>query len=673
MAECDWSGYFIYARKELPEGSMKKIVVWPPRADFLNPEAQSLFTREDVVHFLRFLDPSLSLHKIRGKMKFVLELRRPDSILADYQQRPLRVLTICPSDGEALFRVTLCTFTNVLFKKIEHTTHNVRTERGRTLTLHRHCFKTFDAKIQDNTDNGASKACRKFLATLRNWGKMETRRSVENVFDSFLYHPPETKKQSFSDFVDSLSGTVEMMVSSPSKEIKGFCFERNGTMYMLESFAYISSIVPSLIEHCQYYQLDASFYVFSDYVYCVPQFVFANSAIPAGLMISRSENAGLYTSLLRGIRRLAALLEMDELNRKFCLLPYLSDDHMALHSYGTANHIKQFLCHRHIIERHGANSMIAICVRILLDTYSDEEFLKQLQLTNQIIQIRFQKLTSGRESFLDAIKKYASFSGQTAKVVENMIVFTQLPGYKQEIEKWGLWYRKGVSSCSNHAESFHRTLNAMIRTRGGKPHFDRAFRTVMSVIEQKQKRWNEYAARNLQDQFRKARKFSGEVVQVPCPLCSYGMKIRDRYSVEAVFPCHHMTAEKQLELFQIFSREVNEKISAVHFKQEDVKSVIVTQVPSLVTDEKDKSEGPSTHKEQEDIDQKGHQFLKADEIYAEQIALACYRHFKKKFSFHWTLVWVLEEIQQIAPLEQRLPEAYEAAIAMMERRARKHH
>ena len=119
--------------------------------------------------------------------------------------------------------------------------------------------------------------------------------------------------------------------------------------------------------------------------------------------------------------------------------------------------------------------------------------------------------------------------------------------------------------------------------------------------------------------------------------------------------------------------EVTEKISAVHFKKEDVKSVIVTQVPSLVNDEKDKSEAPSTHKEQEDIDQKGHQFLKADEIYAEQIALACYRHFKKKFSFHWTLAWVLEEIQQIAPLEQRLPEAYEAAIAMIERRARKHH
>ena len=96
------------------------------------------------------------------------------------------------------------------------------------------------------------------------------------------------------------------------------------------------------------------------------------------------------------------------------------------------------------------------------------------------------------QTFLEGITKYAEFSDQSITEDNGTLTFRPIVRCKAEfspIRKWALWIRNGVSSCSNHAEAFHRVLNELIRTKGGKPQFFAALIDVIHEIEKKQKQW----------------------------------------------------------------------------------------------------------------------------------------------------------------------------------------
>lgn len=657
-----WSGFFLYARKSLPDGHKcnKGITVCPANSAITDPVSASEFCLDGIIHMLRYCDDTLTLHKVRSKtLTFQLQLFKKT------------IVTIRANAEETSFRVTLYMFTPVFLHSVEHKTITLHAPKH-SCTIHQHFFRTCNV----GEKRPLSRAFKKLISYLQNWGNEMTKQNIISVYQEYVYKPPVTKVQSFTEFIDKRKGFMEIEVSRPSeKEVHGFCFVSDEKEYVLESLTYLTPVVRSVIDVCHYYQLDTSFYVFRDYVYCVPQFVVANCAIPLGVIIGRGETGGLYSSLIRGIYRWEEALNHKTgmhlgIMDKFKTMPYLSDNHSSLKAYGTNNNIKQYLCHRHIIENYGSNSLIAICVRLLLDCYSEPEYLERLPIANGIIRQRFTRLADrASQTFIDGAERYAEFSGQKLTVANGSMTFQRLPNYIKQIQKWALWFRKGINSCSNHAEAFHRVLNASIRTKGGKPQFYSAFVTVLEKIDKKQTNWKDYAQKNLASLFSKIKKFSGDQVSVPCRYCNFGIKIRDRYQVLSPFPCMHLTKEKQKQLFDVFMTEVRAKLQFISLESDEEKVARVFQMREVTTSKTTKEAEPSPpqNAEVEKHDETANKLLTHHERLIERIASSCHAQFKKKISFHWTLVWSKEAIEaRFAQNIDDVPAAYELAIHAIE-------
>ena len=668
-------GFFIYARKEIPmDQKCAGRVLWPVDA-FIDgigslSSSSSLFSRDGVIALLKLCDDELWLHKVRSEpITFHL--------LHGFQ----KILTIRGDNRESQFEVTMHMFARIFLKGVCHETVTFRSGQ-RSVTVHQHFFAT----CMDSSEERQSKACRRFVSILRNWGREDNKHMIETVYGAYLYQPPVTKTQSFTDFIAMSKGMIDIAASlnkdNKDNKVKGFQFVTEGKTYTLEGLTYLSPIIRSVMEVCRYYQLDTSFYVFKDYVYCVPQFVVANCGIPLGIIVGRSETAGLYTCLLRGILQWDQALTKQTgtslgIFEKFKKMPYLSDNHSSLASYGNGNNLTQYLCHRHIIERFGANSLIAICVRILLDCYSEEEFRVQLDITNKIIERRFERMKSltGKvpQTFLEGITKYAEFSDQSITEDNGALTFRPIVRCKAEfspIRKWALWIRNGVSSCSNHAEAFHRVLNELIRTKGGKPQFFAALIDVIHEIEKKQKQWKKYAEINLKSLFRKIKRCSGDQVHGPCKYCKFGAKIRDRYGVTSFFPCQHFTQERQKEMFDQFLAQVQAKLSSINITSDEriLQRLVTMSVVRTSATSKEGEHPPPSDGENMKIDETGNKLLSTNDRLVEVITFNCYKQFKKKISFHWALVWIKKRLDAHFPdIITDIPAAYEYAIDELER------
>ena len=667
-------GFFTYARKNIPMG--KKCtgqVLWPVDAviDGIGSSScsSSQFSRDGIIALLKLCDDELCLHKLRTE-PISFHLRHGGD----------KILTIRANTNESQFDVTMHMFSHIFLKKVCHQTVTFRTGK-RSVTVHQHFFMT----CMNSRDERQSKASRKFVSSLRNWGRPENKHIIEAVYSTYLHHPPVTKLQSFTDFVAKTKGLIDIAVSLNT--VKGFHFVSDGKEYTLEGLTYLSPIISSVIQVCKYYQLDTSFYVFKDYVYCVPQFVVANCGIPLGIIIGRSEHAGLYTCLLRGVAQWEQALRKKTgidlgILQKFKAMPFLSDNHSALASYARGNKLTQYLCHRHIIESFGASSLIAICVRMLLDCYSEEEFKLQLDIANKIIQARFTRM-EGKvpNTFIEGVNKYARFSNQSVTVDKKTLTITFHPILLENqqhspINNWALWIRNGVSSCSNHAEAFHRVLNEMIRTKGGKPHFYAALVCVIRKIMEKQEKWKEYAKINLDSLFRKIKRCCGDQVHVPCKYCRLGAKIRDRYGVDCFFPCQHFTQQRQQELFDQFCAEVQRKLSIINITSDASilpRVFTMTEVATSKT-QKESEQPPPSDGENMKIDETGNKLLSTRDRLVEMITFHCYKQFKKKISFHWALVWIKKRLDQEFPdIITDIPAAYEYAIDELEKNTSKAH
>ena len=659
----NWLGFFLYGRRELKDGhSCKRIVIWPPSRDL---HSEPVFNRDEVIALLQPCSDELFLHKVRSPtLTFHLLFKGQ------------RVCEIRAHPCESVFDVSLRCFASVFLTAVSFTTKVLRSNTH-SVVLYQHFFRTG----QVNRDGRQSKACRKFVASLRNWGTENTRQVVESVYERYLYHPPIVKHRDFTTFLNEFHGFIDLVASVEGDKKKGFRFVWNEKNFILESLTLIHPIVRSVVECSKYYQLDTSFYVFTDYVYCVPQFIVRNCSIPIGIIIGRSENAGLYSSLFRAVylwdKALASTTKCDfHLMEKFQKLPFVSDNHSSLRAYADAHNITQYLCHRHIIENYGSNSLVAICVRLLLDCYSEMELQEQMQVANGIIKERFMRLAQQgcqKSSFLDVVKKFGEFSGQSIAVEDGELKFIPRADRTQTISKWALWMRQGASSCSNHSEAFHHVLNESIRTKGGKPHFYSALLTTETKITQKQKQWKEYAAKNLKKLYGKIKRCSGDEVNLPCRFCRFGEKIRDRYDVCSYFPCQHLTKQRQKDAFDVFSKEVESKLSGITIESDEEKLprlFQMTEIPSASKTEKD-TDSPPSDGETQNIDKTGHALLNGQERKIEKIAYACYRQFKKKISFHWVLTWIHQRLKkQFATELPDLSIAYEVAIDEIERRVK---
>jgi hypothetical protein len=202
-------------------------------------------------------------------------------------------------------------------------------------------------------------------------------------------------------------------------------------------FVWVAPWAREAFELGQYIQLDASFRAVHPYVFCVPQIIIANLAIPIGISVGPSEKAELYENFFKELDTLKVRKTRDETG-----IPVLSDHGGGLVSFCNARTLSQFFCFRHLIESFGSASALGGIVNELLYLPTQEMFNKVLEQTKRNVAFLFEQATITQPQFT----QFQEFLGNGDF-------------------KHGLWRRcaSGISTCSNHIESFHHSVNQETR------------------------------------------------------------------------------------------------------------------------------------------------------------------------------------------------------------------
>jgi hypothetical protein len=280
--------------------------------------------------------------------------------------------------------------------------------------------------------------------------------------------------------------------------------------------------VHALIHAC-YWELDASFTILKPYIYIVPQAVINNVAIPLGFAMGPSESLRLFE-----IFRMA-LLDVGMTPDQLAVVPVLSDEGAAIKAYAKLYHQKHFFCFCHLLRKFGAGTPACNIAKRALFCSTEEEFLSErIQLTADLV-VHLEMNLISRESYDDLCE----FLGFIQDPDGNIF------GYRDF--KHGLWLRAeyGVSTCDNHAERFHRTLNTACDTRVALP--DRLYQ-LSAAIHAKFESYTNAPHRQAIKHFNRLKKHSSDK-DIECPFhCGWAQILSRRYGA-IDFPCPHVRVE----------------------------------------------------------------------------------------------------------------------------------
>lgn len=273
------------------------------------------------------------------------------------------------------------------------------------------------------------------------------------------------KTTSLLSYCPTVPGTF--YIYNSNKFISGYPSVTQG--FCVQIVIWIAPWAFEVAKAFNYYQLDASFAPVKPYVYCVPQMIKDNRAIPLGFSICPTERSELFDFFFK------ALTENDPVKIVSISKPVLCDMGGGLEKFCKNWNLQRFLCHRHIIQRYNPTSYTGQLVCKMLRLCSEEEFINFLKPT-----------------FLTIKNILIAHNGDTSKI-HNLDLFLSLIGYKANInisfdlcqnftgdvsfsisdakacELWALWLRGNISSCSNTSESFHGHMNAKINKNDALP------------------------------------------------------------------------------------------------------------------------------------------------------------------------------------------------------------
>ena len=267
----------------------------------------------------------------------------------------------------------------------------------------------------------------------------------------------QTDRTSIQAILRGLDGLREVYFSTASSRPRGtYYFEYEKKSVALEALVWIPSVAVPVIQQFSYYQLDASFYVFAPYVYVIPMFVVHNTGFPVALIIGRSETAGLFEHLFLGIRKMDHMLSLGgRLVQRFLELPCLSDTGTGIARFCNNHQIRQFHCHRHIIEEFGSSSIGGFICRMILLSDSLEQFKTERERGNALM------LALCRTENLPAklMPKYCTLTHQTFD--QRIGLFREMDGdLETYIASWAMWKRGDVANTTNiqasHMHSLHQ-------------------------------------------------------------------------------------------------------------------------------------------------------------------------------------------------------------------------
>jgi hypothetical protein len=206
----------------------------------------------------------------------------------------------------------------------------------------------------------------------------------------------------------------------------------------------------SMLEDCEYLQLDAIFAAVRPYVICVPLAIMANESFPLGFVMAPTEREKLSEIFANFLQDLGILHYREK--------PMLSDEGSGLQKYAQ-QHPRHFLCHRHILERFGSATYVARIAHRLLFSPTKEHYCSSAVRANSDLEHLREK------GFVmpSAIEKFIRIFGASP---------SHLSEVADHFQPQAMWTRNccGASTCSNHVERLHRELNQVVRDCQSLPH-----------------------------------------------------------------------------------------------------------------------------------------------------------------------------------------------------------
>jgi hypothetical protein len=309
-----------------------------------------------------------------------------------------------------------------------------------------------------------------------------------------------------TDLIESLAetGYTEILVSPPGETKTRFTYKGGDIGGVL----WIPRTAVGAYKEATYIQLDCSFRT-RPFVYCVAQAIIANEAVPLGFIIGPSESEWIYATFME---RLWSFIP------GYRKLPVLSDQGPGVTAFCAHRNIQQFFCHRHLIQKWGAATAVAMLVARVLKIYDKDEYVRlRPQFLAEAISLR--KKGHMSKNALKAFSKWLT------------------PGDLAD----GIWHRlaAGVARCSNHAERFHGVVNQAVR-RAGVTSLPGRLRILQEEILRKIGAYSSTNRRSLKDALN-ALKRKNQDKRDTCndPACvGYCAMMASRLGLKS-FPCAH--------------------------------------------------------------------------------------------------------------------------------------
>jgi hypothetical protein len=278
-----------------------------------------------------------------------------------------------------------------------------------------------------------------------------------------------------------------------------------------------------------YFELDASFAALEPYAYVIPTAVLGNYGVPLGIVLTPTERVRSYELFWEHLGR-----RPEEIARMLHSRALLSDSGCALLSHGE-RYGHHFQCFRHILERLGSKTYLAVLARHLMFTATESEYARELEQGRICLEEAFNtsiRVTPG------GLELFSRLFGYSVDNSTRQVTITNPQAFGTEA-LWGARGAMGVSSCTNHVEGLHGRLNGATSHTHDLP---RRLKAVIDLLFRKARHFARDMHRSAKRKLRDLKAIAArEGYNADTCDCGWGSIYAKRFGLPN-FPCVHTCA-----------------------------------------------------------------------------------------------------------------------------------
>ena len=458
---------------------------------------------------------------------------------------------IYSDDNQVIFRIELNdTFVKIAIKNlcllVDVKTYQIATNTFKNIIIFNHNYESYQNLI---AKENLFRENHPFIKI----SKYIYKHSSQVIFKQYLENQIFCKKTLKNRLKQQYISNITEIVNKYSGHALIGCSEINNLetplIYKNKSVQYFIWIAPwahSFLKNNGYFQIDASFKALKPYVYFIPLLIIDNAAIPLGISIGPSEKSDLYSLFFKFFNSIYNDFNIS----KYC---FLSDQGKSIKKFINENSLERnhFLCFRHIIESIGSHTPGAVLTRRLLYKASIDEYEASLP------------------QVLNDIKHMLEISMITQKQFEKILRVFNLDLIDNEVVQSScisnnnsLWARApfGISTCTNHIERIHRTLNC-VTSKQNEIHIrlEIVFHELLKYFLNFSKNYRTQARKTLKNLLKTAANPNNCIIQNNNCNCGWSEVYSALYGIPN-FPCIHRVSmvDMNMELPEIENINLND-------------------------------------------------------------------------------------------------------------------